>query len=212
MKWYKPAGLLNYPSQETMAPKTKKDLSNYVEVKDRLKELAQEYPDYSIQTEVLARDERSVIIRAKVFKTRQDVLDGVFTSGIAHEVEGSNYINTTSFTENCETSAIGRALANMGFSVRADEPRPSREEMEKVQKTTEDFDEHLRIIGEFMAGDEDFDITISGKTVDLRAFIKKNSEKIKTQPSKAAEVAGFILDTLNGDDEDDDGVPTVNDD
>jgi len=52
-------------------------------------------------------------------------------TGFAFEVDGQGMANKTSALENCETSAIGRALANAGFS---GNKRTSREEMEKVAR------------------------------------------------------------------------------
>ncbi len=52
--------------------------------------------------------------------------------GFASEIEGSSPVNRTNASENCETSSIGRALANLGFATKG--KRPSREEMEKVAR------------------------------------------------------------------------------
>lgn len=52
--------------------------------------------------------------------------------GYAEEIRGSSPVNKTSFVENCETSAIGRALANCAYATHG--KRPSREEMGKVQR------------------------------------------------------------------------------
>jgi hypothetical protein len=52
--------------------------------------------------------------------------------GFASEIEGSSPVNRTNASENCETSSIGRALANLGFATKG--KRPSREEMQKVQR------------------------------------------------------------------------------
>lgn len=66
-----------------------------------------------------------------VFKA--EVFDGetLLATGWAMEREGDGYVNKTSHVENCETSAIGRALANMGIH---GDKRPSREEMQKVER------------------------------------------------------------------------------
>ena len=77
----------------------------------------------SIKTKILFTQEDKVVMRATV-----TVGDSIYT-GHAEEVYGSSRINETSALENCETSAIGRALANLGMSGKR---RPSREEMQKV--------------------------------------------------------------------------------
>jgi len=53
-------------------------------------------------------------------------------TGYAHEIRSDRGVNATSFVENCETSAIGRALANCGYATHG--KRPSREEMSKVSR------------------------------------------------------------------------------
>lgn len=58
----------------------------------------------------------------------------VIATGHAEEVRGNGNVNRTSHVENCETSAIGRALANAGFAGSDWTKRPSREEMQKVQR------------------------------------------------------------------------------
>jgi hypothetical protein len=57
-------------------------------------------------------------------------------TGYAEEVRGAGNVNRTSHVENCETSAIGRALANCGMAGSDMSKRPSREEMSKVQRQT----------------------------------------------------------------------------
>ena len=56
-------------------------------------------------------------------------------TGYAEEVRGAGNVNRTSHVENCETSAVGRALANAGMAGSDVSKRPSREEMAKVQNT-----------------------------------------------------------------------------
>jgi hypothetical protein len=60
----------------------------------------------------------------------------LIATGYAEEVRGAGNVNRTSHVENCETSAIGRALANCGVAGSDMTKRPSREEMSKVQRQT----------------------------------------------------------------------------
>jgi hypothetical protein len=62
--------------------------------------------------------------------------ENLIATGYAEEVRGSGNVNRTSHVENCETSAIGRALANCGMAGSDMTKRPSREEMSKVQRTS----------------------------------------------------------------------------
>jgi len=104
------------------------DLGKYVEVAERIRAFYEKYPEGSIQTEMVRLEDGLVVFRASVFR---DATDPLPTTGWAYEREGSSPVNRTSFVENCETSAIGRALANRDF---AGTRRPSREEMEKVAR------------------------------------------------------------------------------
>ena len=71
------------------------------------------------------------VIRAELW-----LEDVCIATGYAEEVRGAGNVNRTSHVENCETSAVGRALANAGMAGTAVNKRPSREEMGKVQRMT----------------------------------------------------------------------------
>ena len=70
------------------------------------------------------------VIRAELW-----LEDLCIATGYAEEVRGAGNVNRTSHVENCETSAVGRALANAGMAGTDVNKRPSREEMSKVQNT-----------------------------------------------------------------------------
>lgn len=85
----------------------------YVTVNERIKYLREKFTGYSMTSEITHINENGVIIRASIKNENgQEV-----ASGYAHEKQGSSFINKTSFIENCETSAWGRALANFGIGV-----------------------------------------------------------------------------------------------
>jgi len=69
--------------------------------------------------------------------------DICIATGYAEEVRGAGNVNRTSHVENCETSAVGRALANAGYAGSDVNKRPSREEMSKVQRMTTGTDKRL---------------------------------------------------------------------
>lgn len=71
-----------------------------------------------------------------VFRAELWVDDVLISTGWAEEVRGQGNVNRTSHVENCETSAIGRALANAGVAGSDPARRASREEMSKVQRYT----------------------------------------------------------------------------
>jgi len=87
----------------------------YVEVNERIKFFRQEdeYKNWTISTEFTALDSEMCVCRAIIADLNQLVV----ASGHAHEDRSSSHINKTSYVENCETSAIGRALAMMGIGI-----------------------------------------------------------------------------------------------
>lgn len=112
------------------------NLNDYVTVDERIDRFWEKYPHGAIRTELLYanNDGSSCAIKASVYKDASQSHPDA--SGIAQEESGNSGANKTSWWENCETSAIGRALANMGMSI--SKQRPSREEMAKVQRYQDD--------------------------------------------------------------------------
>jgi hypothetical protein len=88
------------------------DVKNYVDVAERIRAFYERYPEGSIQTELVRLEGDMAVFKATVYRDREDVRP---TTGWAYEREGVGFVNRTSFIENCETSAIGRALANLNF-------------------------------------------------------------------------------------------------
>jgi|TARA_R100000501_G_C2601524_1_gene98486 hypothetical protein len=87
----------------------------YVTVNERIKYFREKFTGYSLISDIKELNANGVIIRAVILNDKgQEV-----ASGIAHENKDSNYINKTSFIENCETSAWGRALGNFGIGIDA---------------------------------------------------------------------------------------------
>jgi len=86
---------------------------DYVEVNERIKYFRKNYPTFSLETEILQCTDAHCVFKATI----KDELGRVISSGHAHEIQNSSYINKTSFVENCETSAWGRALANFGIGI-----------------------------------------------------------------------------------------------
>jgi hypothetical protein len=85
----------------------------YAEVNQRIKAFRMVFPSGGISTEIIQLDNGVVTMRATVFDENGNVLG----TGTAQEKETSSYINKTSFIENCETSAVGRALGMCGFGI-----------------------------------------------------------------------------------------------
>ena len=106
------------------------NLDNYDEVKDRLPLFYEQFPDGRITTEVINEDSTGVTIKAYLWKNPEEQAMGApLATGIAREVPGGRI---DKYTENGETSAIGRSLANynlIGEKGKKNQQRPSREEM-----------------------------------------------------------------------------------
>jgi hypothetical protein len=108
------------------------NVDDYVDVQERISRFWSEYPEGRIITEIMSLPDEfeRVVFRAQVFKAQNTTPD---VTGWAAEVAGGQGANQTSWHENAETSAIGRALANMGYAKSAKD-RPSRQEMGKVNR------------------------------------------------------------------------------
>lgn len=109
------------------------NLEDYETVEERLVKFWKEHPDGQIHTKLLDSTASRFIVEASIFRTEADARP--WTTGLAEETIQGRGVNATSALENCETSAIGRALANAGYATKG--KRASREEMAKVAKGVE---------------------------------------------------------------------------
>ena len=98
----------------------------YAEVNQRIKAFRMVYPTGYIITKLVSNENGVAIFRAEVGKGEM-----VLGTGTAYEKEGSSFINSTSYIENCETSAVGRALGMAGFGI--DTSVASAEEVQNAQ-------------------------------------------------------------------------------
>ena len=111
------------------------DLSQYETVESRLEKFIADFPDFRIDTVMESFINGQFIVRAAIYRT---FADGVpFSTGYAEEKITDRGVNSTSALENCETSAIGRALANAGYAAKG--KRASQSEMAKVARVTNDI-------------------------------------------------------------------------
>jgi hypothetical protein len=145
------------------------DLSGYAPVADRVALFYQKYPNGRIVTELVSRAGGEIIFKASVFRDASQA--SAASTGWAAEKEGDGEVNTVACLENTETSAIGRALANLGFTASA--RRPSREEMQKTDRARGYRDLHA-------------------KPIPLRAVREQN-----VRLERAANAAHDVLDLLH---------------
>ena len=94
--------------------KTSKD---YAEVNQRIKAFRMVFPDGFIKTHFFALENGVCTMLAQVGYYSEDGREVILGTGTAQEKEGSSFINATSYIENCETSAVGRALGMAGFGI-----------------------------------------------------------------------------------------------
>ena len=104
---------------------------DYVEVNQRVKAFRMVYPMGFIQTEILEHDAGKVMMRAEVGFYHNGTEKVILGSGMAFELQSASFINKTSYIENCETSAVGRALGMAGFGI--DASIASAEEVQNAQ-------------------------------------------------------------------------------
>lgn len=104
---------------------------NYVMVNDRIKYFRENYKGWSLTSEIISLTEDSCVIKAVI----SDENGIVKATGFAQEDRTSSMINKTSFVENCETSAWGRALGNLGIGI--DDSIASAEEVDMAIKKQE---------------------------------------------------------------------------
>ncbi len=107
------------------------NLDDYEPVAVRHSRWLEQHPNGRTITHMVSQPGADIcVIRAELW-----LEDVCIATGYAEEVRGAGNVNRTSHVENCETSAVGRALANAGMAGTDVNKRPSREEMMKVQNT-----------------------------------------------------------------------------
>ena len=115
------------------------DLSNYEDVDTRIHKFWAAHENGRINTEIVYTGTgengqlKQVIVKAEVWKNKNDQFPDA--TDYAEEIQGATPVNRTSFIENCSTSAIGRALATMGYAKKG--ARPSTAEMTKAERVIE---------------------------------------------------------------------------
>ena len=162
------------------------NLEDYETVEERLAKFWKEHPDGRIYTTLVEHTLQRFIVQAAIYRTEVDAHP--WTTGYAEETVSTRGVNSTSALENCETSAIGRALANANYASKG--KRPSRQEMAKVnQAQPKPFAEKLN--DKIIMPVEDDPWTV----------------KAVTPTTTAAEAVSLVQDVLGGSKIDDD-IPT----
>ena len=144
---------------------------NYVQVNQRVIAFRKLFPEGSIVTDLIHFGDGVCVVKATILDNGV-----VISTGLAYEKEGSTFINKTSYLENCETSAVGRALGLLGIGI--DTSIASADEMQTaiVNQTSEKDAPKLRQQILALAGGDEQRVNVyvgklfSGKAlVDLTA-------------------------------------------
>lgn len=109
---------------------------DYITVNERIQYFRENFPDLSLETEIVELNDKFVVLKALIKEK-----DGrIIATGLAREVNGDSYINKTSYVENAETSAWGRALACLGIGI--DTSMASAEEVANAIKNQSGITPH----------------------------------------------------------------------
>jgi hypothetical protein len=158
-------------------------LEDYQTVDERLHEFWARHPEGRVLTSLESMEGDRWVVKARVYTGADDSTPRA--TGFAEEKIGSSPVNKTSALENAETSAIGRALANMGYSPKG--KRPSREEMAKVAAADEPEEEKWDPKSMVSAMIEQYGD--AAKDACKRAGVKAYSD---LTPAKYAEVRAIV--------------------
>ena len=99
----------------------------YIPVNERLKALREEYKGYKLVSDIVNLDDNECTIKASIYNDKNEVV----ATGIANEKKTDSNVNRSSYVENAETSAWGRALGNLGIGI--DTSIATLEDIEKVE-------------------------------------------------------------------------------
>ncbi len=113
------------------------NVNEYQTVQERIDLFWEKYPEGRLSAELIHYSETQFIVKTEVFLDRND--PNPATVDFAEERVGSSNVNKTSALENCVTSSYGRSIADLGGIFSPKGKKPSREEMQKVERATVDY-------------------------------------------------------------------------
>jgi len=154
----------------------------YVEVNERIKFFRQEdkYNNWTISTDFPVLDSEQCVCKAYIIDTD----DRVISTGHAHEERASSHINKTSYVENCETSAIGRALAMLGIGIESS-IASANEVTEAIAKQNAQ-DTNLKKLKDVLSK------PAAKKPATKKAAAKKPAASTERDPELMSKVIGYI--------------------
>ena len=122
------------------------DLSKYQTVQQRIDLFWKKYPTGRFNVDIVSLTDAQVVMKAEVWTDWER--EEPTAVDYAEERPTTSGVNKTSHIENCATSALGRAISQLGGELSPSGLKPSREEMQKVQRLTEGeyYDEALAAV------------------------------------------------------------------
>lgn len=142
---------------------------DYAEVNQRIKAFRMVYPEGTINTEIISLENGVCTMKATAMNEGK-----ILGTGFAQEKEGSTFINKTSYIENCETSAVGRALGMCGFGI--DTSVCSAEELQNALNNQNNPETKSKSKIEYATEDQIAKLTkeYQGKREKLDKFLNEN--------------------------------------
>jgi len=162
------------------------NINDYETVEVRLGRFIDNYPDFMVHTELLENSEKRFIVLAKIYRTCVD--SQPFATGLAYETITDRGVNQTSALENCETSAIGRALANAGYAAKG--KRPSQSEMAKVIAAQTESNPYEKKLEERRYG------AAGTRSAAVEDAIRESFKAEKKEPEPVAWSIGDAIDAI----------------
>ena len=144
----------------------------YTEVAKRIEVFRTHFGlDYSLESEVIVDDGHRVVVKATI----RNPAGSVIATGFAEEIRGSSKVNKTSPIENCESSAWGRALANLGMH---GGQIASVDEIAKAKRNEDALDQKQQWL-DWAANSEALVITLKSQSA-LRTWASENDQSLHT--------------------------------
>ena len=146
----------------------------YIEVNERLKYFRENFKDWALESDIVSLENGVCVIKA-IIKNPEGTIKA---TGYAYEKENSTFINKTSYIENCETSAWGRALGNLGIGI--DTSIASAEEVLNAQLNQEPKNEITEEDQKLIA-----EVIKCTTAKDLENYYKEVSPKLSSNNARA---------------------------
>lgn len=150
---------------------------DYITVSQRIKAFRMCHPNGSITTEFVSLENGVAIMKAVV----RDEEGKVLGEGHAYEKEGSTFINKTSYIENCETSAVGRALGMCGFGI--DKSVASAEEVANAKANQEETatEKQIKLFRKYYTGQALFKLLSDNGIKELKDLPKAKADELEAK-------------------------------